>query len=1063
MKRLLVFLLLIGIFPAWRAAEAQQAAEPPPGYQPRFEHLTVDDGLLSAEVLALVQDQAGFMWIGTQDGLNRYDGRNLVAYRHKNDDPTSISGNYILALALSRDGHLWIGTDPTGLNELDPSTGVFTAYRHDPANPDSLSNDSVWAVYEDSQGMVWVGTRNGLNRFDRQTGRFKAYLPDAANPRALSHPWVLRIYQDRAGVVWVATRAGLNRYDPASDDFTVYLPDEADPAAMRPNLGVWDVYEDSQKVLWLATRGGGLQTLDRATGAFSAYQHNPADPTSLSDNNVWKVYEDQHGNLWVGTEKGGINRFNRASGQFTAYRHDPNDPLSLLHNDIFWLTEDRSGVLWAASRRGGVSRFSPAMQRFAYFRNIPGADLSLNVNYVSGIIPQADGVLWVGTQGGGLNRLDRQKRTSAYFRYDAENPNSLPNDSIYDMYLAPDDTLWIATEGGGLSHFDPSTAAFTNYRNEPDQEKIFLTNYITDIEPAGAGRLWVGTLGYGLELFDPATGQATHFVPNADDPTALSEGTINALATDGDGRLWIGTARGGANRYNPVSGVFERFTHDASQDDANQILDNTVNDIYISPAGFVWFANIGGLSRYDPATDTFRHFTESNGLPDATIYSIQPDLAGNLWLGTGKGLVRLGVQDESIFTYDLAHGIQSNKFNIYAAASAPDGEMFLGGPGGLTAFYPRQLTASTYQPPIVLTSISSSHAASTAVQPVHLPKTYSFVYLDNLRLELSFAALDYLLPAKVQYQYRLEGFDDDWSKLGGPAQAAYTALPPGRYTFWARAINQDGALGQAVPLAYITILPAWWQTLWFRTLQVFLVMLLVLALVWLRTYAVQKQNRILERNVAERTSQLAAVNHNLQLEIARRESIQSELERQARTDSLTGIYNRRYFYELATVEFARASRYQRALSVLMLDLDHFKCSNDSYGHSVGDRVLITLARLMRENLRSADIYGRYGGEEFIILMPETDLAHAMRVAERLRCCVEEQSIIDENGGEVVMTVSTGVVDLSLCPTCHNLDVLIDLADRSLYKAKQLGRNRVETIQPLDSFSADARVDSDPSI
>lgn len=1022
----------------------------------RFDRLTVEDGLSNATVLAALQDREGFMWFATGDGLDRYDGNTMTVFRYDETNPYSISGNSIYALLETKDGTLWIGTDPGGLNRYNRETSRFTAFKNDKTNPASLSDNGVWSLFEDSRGTLWVGTRNGLNAMDRTNGTFKAYL--AGNI-------IYRIIEDRSGMLWVGTREGLFRLDPATGETQQYRNDPDDPNSLSSNR-VWGLCIDSRGVFWVATRGGGINRFDPKTEKFAAYQNNPDDPNSLSDNNTWNIYEDRSGTLWVATERGGLNRFEREQETFVDYQHNPNDPFSLSHNDVYGLFEDRSGVLWITSRRGGVNRLYPALQRFNYYRHIPEVT-SLKVNNIGGIWESPDGLLWVGTVGGGLNRINRQTGEVKTYLNDAKNPVSISGNDIYTLYQDAGGMLWIGLQGAGLSRLDPETEQFTSFKTRLDNPKSIASNYITAILSAGDGQLWLGTLGYGLDLFDPVASEAVNFKHDASNTNSLGEDTIYNLAADPSGKIWIATGRAGADLFDPQTKTFTHYTHDASN--TQTIIDNTVNAIYPAKDA-VWMGTSGGLSRLNRTSGLFRNYTLKDGLPNNTIYGILPDDQGNIWLSTGKGLSRFDPKTGTFRNFDPIDGLQSNQFNLFSYHRGPTGELFFGGPNGLNSFFPAAVQDNSYLPQVIFTGFQLFNQPVNPGSP-ELPRSLNQLESLTLRYDQSvftfeFASDNYQAGRKNLFQYKMEGFDKDWSPPSTRRQAFYTNLDPGVYTFMVRAANNDGLWNNAQPRTLkLTIEPPWWRTSWFYGLMIISAILLVFFAVQARINGVQRRNRELEQHVFERTSELRSTNQQLRDEIELREKIQHQLETAnarlqnqieeitalrddlrelAVRDVLTGLYNRRYLEEQLALDVIKSQQSGQPISVLMLDIDHFKAFNDTHGHKAGDVVLQTLGRLLSTQVRQSDVACRYGGEEFVIIMPNTHLEDAHHRAEGLRHAFEKSRIQHETT-TLSATLSIGVATYP----DHGLsyEELLDHADHALYQAKASGRNCVMTYKP----------------
>ncbi len=1055
---LLAASLAVGLFlPTTGKALLSPAASPVFQYEPdaRFEQLKVEDGLPSGTVLGVLQDQQGFIWFATADGLARYDGYQFKTFRHDPQNPNSLSHNNTFALIETRDGLIWVGTDPGGLNIYNPKTDTFQAYRHDPQDPNSLPDDSVWALLEARDGSLWVGTRGGLGRFDRETGLFKNYLHDPQNPRSLAWPVVQRLYQDRAGTIWVATRFGLQRYDPLTDDFTIFQNDPADPKSIAAS-NVWAMLEDAQGNFWVGTRGGGLNRMDRQTGAFTAYRYDPG-PGRLSDDRIWSIYEDSAGRLWISTENGGLNLFDHASGTFTAFRHNPNDPFSLSADDIFAIYEDRSGVLWVTGRGGsGVNLLYPALQRFGWHRQIPQSPVSLSNGNVFAILPEGE-TLWVGTFGGGLNRIDRKTGAVQAYLNDPGKPASLSNDKVYAIFRDVDGTLWVATSGGGLNRFDETSGVFSAYRLIPDDPTTLPTNFITTIEQAGKNHLWVGTLGLGLVLFDTESGKVVRLYQNdPNDPASLGEDTIYDLVTDWQGMVWAATARGGLNRLDPGAGQFTRFRHDPAN--PNSISSDSVNHLYLDEAnGILWAGTSGGLNRLEISTGRWKNYTTRQGLPGDTVVGIQPDGAGGLWVSTTHGLSRFDAVLGTFRNYDARDGLQGNQYNIASTARASDGEVFFGGPNGVNFFHTGDIFDNLHEPQVILTGLELFNLpvevdGEILTQPIEYTPSITFRH-DQSVFTIEFTGLSYQNASRNLYRYQMEGFDKEWSPPKTIRRATYTNLSPGTYNFVVYAANNDGQWNRTPAQLQIIILPPWWQTWWFRGLAILGLTGLVIGGVHWRTRQIRRLNAELEKRVLERTielreeilrrqaaqGQLRETNDALQAKLNEIIELQVKLREQAIRDALTGLFNRHYLTDVMSGELSRAQRGNYPVTFMLIDLDHFKEINDKYGHHAGDVVLATAGKMLLEHIRQGDYAFRYGGEEFLVILPGTAPHDALRRAEQLRA--DFIALKTEAEGKVIdVTASIGVAVYPI--DGEKTEDILHYVDAALYQAKGKGRDKV---------------------
>ena len=780
-----------------------------------FEHITTEQGLSQNSVNCIFQDRTGFLWIGTQDGLHKYDGYRFTVYRHDPDDPNGLSNNLVHAIYEDQAGMLWVGTDGGGLNRFDRATETFTHFTNDPGNTASLSSDQVTSIYEDRTGMLWVGTRDGLNRFDRETASFAPFTRDfdhPDNPPVSNNITVRSIYEDDAGVLWIGSEiGGLYRLDRRAGTIKVYRNDPDDPNNLGSNH-VTSIHEDHRGTLWIGTTDAGLKAFDRATETVTHYRHDPRDASSLSNDYVQSVYEDRAGVLWVGTEGGGLNRFDRATGAFAHYTHRRDDPRSLSSNRVTSIYEDRSGVLWIGTYGGGLNKYHRGRGRFALYRHDPNDANSLNDYSVHSIFEDRAGVLWVGTWHGGLTRFDRAANRFTHY---VEGIDSLWHYSVRSIYEDAQGVLWIGTGGLGLYQFDRARAAFTPYL--PAAEDTRPWRSIWRIYEDHEGTLWIGA-NRGLARIDPATNRITrygHDPENSNNPRNLSHNQVRAIGEDRSGALWVGT-RDGLNRFDRETETFVRYRHVPG--DPGSLSDNDILSIYADKAGTLWIGTQRGLNKLvagpgqtPDAPAVFRQYGIADGLPNAVIYGILEDDDGRLWLSTNQGLSQFDPETETFRNYDVSDGLQSQEFNRRAYHKSRRGELFFGGINGLNAFFPDSIRLNLHVPPVVITAVrklDETVALGTAGVP-EITLSYADKYLS-----FEYAALDYANPSKHQYAYMLEGFDDDWIEAGTRRLVTYTNLDPGDYVFRVKGSNNDGIWNEEGASLRITIHPPWWRTGW---------------------------------------------------------------------------------------------------------------------------------------------------------------------------------------------------------------------------------------------------------
>ncbi len=792
-----------------------------------FERISLEQGLSQSVVTCIRQDRKGFMWFGTMDGLNKYDGYGFTVYKHDSQNDNSLSDNSITALYEDRFGMLWIGTRD-GLNRFDRLTERFTSYRHDPANPHSLSHNNISALGEDranAEGGLWIGTAGGgLNWLDRKTERFHHYQRDAAKPNSLSNNQVRAIHIDNTGVIWIGTAGGLNKLilektngqAQPSGQFTHYKHDPNNPNSLSHNL-ICAIHEDRRGHLWLTTFGGGLNKFDRSSGQFKRYMHDAKNANSLNHNTARPICEDPlRGTLWIGTS-GGLDEFDATTERFIHHQNDPANPNSLSNNDVWSVYEDRSGTLWAGTYGGGINKFSEAKEKFAHFKHEPSNPHGLGHNMIMSICEDRFGVLWVGTGGGGLFQYEAQQQKFLRYRHDPKNAASLSNDGVAAIYEDRAGTLWIGT-GEGLDRFDRTSKRFIHYRHDPADLHSLSSNGVSVIHEDRAGTLWIGTGTGGLNRFDRATERFIRYQHDSSNPSSLSDNMIYAIFADAANELWIGTA-GGLNKFDRVGKRFIRYQHDHAN--PKSLSNNRVFSIYADQhdSNTLWIGTWGGgLDRFDNRTGEFTHFTEKDGLPNGMIYGILGDEAGNLWLSTNSGLSRLDPRAKTFRNYDVDDGLQSNEFNQGAYFKNKNGEMFFGGIAGFNRFHPPHIDDNPHPPPIVLTAFKKFDRLAKLDTAITDITRLKLSHRDNF-FSFAFAALDYTNPAKNQYAYKLEGFDDDWIYCGTRRYASYTNLDGGTYTFRVKGANSDGVWSEQGIAVQIIVSPPFWKTWWFVSLS----------------------------------------------------------------------------------------------------------------------------------------------------------------------------------------------------------------------------------------------------
>lgn len=825
---------------------------------PRFDHLGLEQGLSQNSVHVIFQDSAGFLWFGTEDGLNRYDGYTFKTFKPEPDSPNSLSDRWITAMVEDREGYLWTGTRQGGLNRYDPRTETFTVFRHERENPASLGDDHINVLYLDRSDNLWIGTEQGLELFDRKSGGFKRYTYNPLTPDGLTGKSVTAILQDSRGRYWIGTSSGgLNQFNPQNGMFTAYQNNPADATSVS-NDHITAILDAGDSTLWVGT-WFGLNRFDPASGKFQRFIHSDNDPQSIAGSRVNALYLDSTGNLWVGTSSG-LDRLSRAGGRFIHYVNDPAFLQSLSNNFILSIYEDRSGVLWFGTYGGGVNKYDRLRDNFAYYRHVPSDPNSLSGNLIFPIHVDSQGYAWAGTFGAGLNRLTWSTGQVIRYQHDERRPASIASNILYAIDEDQDGMLWIGT-ANGLDRFDRRTSRFTHYQRDPQNPASLSANTVQEVFVDSANNVWVGTVA-GLDLLDRVSGTFHHYAPRVGDPSSLSGSSVSVIYEDRDGYLWVGTSENGLNRFDRAAQMFRQYHADPT--DKKSLSNESILDVYQDSQGRLWIGtNGGGLNLFDPATETFTYFLEKDGLPNGVVYGILEDDLGYLWLSTNFGISRFDPQNKTFRNFDAGDGLQSNQFNAAAFAKGREGEFYFGGVNGLTVFHPLSVLDNPYPPQVALTSLTQDGQPLTLNASV---STLSSVVLEwpHNSLEFEFAALNYNQPGKNQYAYYLEGFDPGWQYIGMKRNGRYTNLPGGEYTLHLKAANSGGVWSETPLSIAVKVIPPFWQTAWFRLFLVFALAGVVALGIGLRTRAIQDRNRQLERLVRERTSALEKRNQEIQ-------------------------------------------------------------------------------------------------------------------------------------------------------------------------------------------------------
>ncbi|WP_263350304.1 two-component regulator propeller domain-containing protein [Acidicapsa acidisoli] len=794
----------------------------------RFTRLSTDEGLSQTKVSQVVQDDQGFIWFGTQFGLNRYDGYNFKLFVHDPRNLNSLSGVYISALFKDRNGALWVGCDQF-LNKFNREAETFTRY----------PVPSVTSITQDRAGILWLATARGMYSLDPATGTIRRYSHNPNDPSSLSSDFIKLASEDKEGRLWVAAGAYLDEFDRRTGKVTRQIP------IVKAPMG-FGFYEDRFGVFWIFHDSpNALSVFDRKTNTLTNYSLSDLESPNTAITVVMDMTEDRNGTVWLATHRAGLLKFDREHERFIRYRNKPDDPTSLPQNDVQNLFADREGSVWAGLGRMGVVHFATNPMAFKKIPQLVGPEGTAEP-FVGAIYEDPQGILWIGTPDA-LNSIDRKTGTLTSYRRTA---SPAVTTDVIAIHEDRSGNLWAGTYGHGLLRLDQRTGQFHAYVHNPADPSSLSNDVVPRLLVDHSGTLWAAT-NDGLNRFDEATGHFTVFKLDSQKRIV----SYLELVEDQKGALWLGTDSSGLQRFDPATGQFTKYEHDI--DRPGTLSDNRVNSVHFDRSGTMWVGTQNGLDKFDSKTGTFTAYTRRDGLPANAVGCVLEDDHGNLWMSTSNGIARFDRQSASVRSYSVAEGLPGPDLSGWGACyKTRSGEMFFGGFNGATYFDPDRVVDASYTPSVVLTEFRLSGSPVEIGGGSPLSKSIT----DTTRLTLSheqrifslaFSALSYFSPGTNRYRYKLEGLDPTWREVGSNERlATYTTLPVGEYTFRVQGATSRGNWSEPGAAVIIRILPAWWSTWWFRALCMAISLALLAGIYHRRIQQVSRQEKHL-RDVVE--------------------------------------------------------------------------------------------------------------------------------------------------------------------------------------------------------------------
>lgn len=990
----LIGLLLLLCMPV----HAQSSDPWTPFDAPWFDRVGIPDGLPHSITTSVAQDRSGLIWIGTMGGLVRYDGYRLQVFGAGSHTASGLPDAYVRSLLALPDGSLLIGTNAGGLTRFDPADNSFHAY---PVGAGGLSDRKVYALADDRAGGVWIATEDGLNHLDLRSGAIRRIdTGPAAAARNFS------VLQDRNGDLWLGNNAGLLVRRAGTDAFVRPTPSDTTAATVLADQA-WAIMQDREGRLWVGSVQAGAAYCDtdgswHGVPGFSGYPNGTRHPT------VRGFLQNRAGKVWIATDGSGVLEYAPGDIGVRKIDHDPAVPSSLPGDSVRALLQDRSGNIWAATDLG-IARNNPQARTAFALLPSPLEQNALSDTNVHSIFVDTQGRIWLGLGAGHIDVIDLAAGRMHHLHLDG----SQAFGEVRSLTEAADGSIWAGALG--LARIDPDTLAIQDSVLPVLHDKPVLS-----LHPDGS-RLVIGTYD-GIYRYDIAARTLDHIGHLPGDPASLASDTVRQIARVGDD-WWYGTSRGISIAHgDSIPASFTHLRH--RSDDPASLPQDFIGSITRDLKGRVWVSTFGGLAVRDPHAGTparFQTIGLAQGLSSDKVNTAVVDDRGQLWTSLSNGVARVDTDTHAVANLGTRDGLRIASYVNVAAARAPGGELLFGGLGGLTVIRPHWQPPSSASAPLAITNAIVN---GVALPFGKLPVNGAAIHLDqgNHNLRVDFALLDYQAPMETAYSYRMDGLDEEWVSLpkGSLPSAIYTNLPHGSYRLRLRASTRGMQPHIIEADLDVVVKPRWYETVYSRAIAALLLLALIATLVHLRTLYLGRRAAHLQQQIDERTRDLLAANQRL-----------DEL---ASTDGLTGVYNRRRFLELAQDERERAR--DGTACIALFDLDRFKLINDTHGHLAGDAVIRGAIEVIRQHCRQDDLIGRYGGEEFVLCLPDTSLAHAQETAERI-CTTLAGTAVTYAGRLIRVTVSVGVAELR---PGESIEQWLSRADRALYEAKRSGRN-----------------------
>jgi len=783
------------------------------------EYTKLYPGISQNDINCILQDKPGFLWLGTWDGLNKYNGYKFSVFRPDLFKPeNSITHRSVNALFEDKSGFIWIGTDQ-GLNKYNRKNSLFTHYRSSQNNQNFLINDSITSITQDKIGNIWVGTKGGVFIIDKNDKIHKKNINGNKSKQYLANQ-INFVYCDNKGLIWIGSSCTLHIFDPGKNSFLV--PKCLYSLLVNSNLSFNCLTNDKSNNYWLGT-DDGIICFNLTKGIIKHYKSTSYINNLTGQNQINCIELDIDGLIWAGTNGFGITIIDPANMKIVTNTFSFLKDLE--HYYIKSIYSDRNGILWIGSTWQGLIKFDRNAYYFTHYIKKEHDNSGLNSSLVWAFYEdKSTGLIWIATNNG-INIFNPKTEKFQYIKANPENKNSLSGNLIRDIIKDSKGIFWISTFGFGLNSYDPIAKKFTHYLHSTTNKNSISCDYVWKTYEDKFGQLWIGT-DCGLNLFDRKNKVFKHYYNNVKDNKSLTSNSVFSIYEDSKGNLWFSTYNG-LNLYNRKQDNFSVLKHLPGQ---NSLSISSVFSVFEDKNGILWIGTFGGgLNMYDPRTKVFWAFTEKNGLANNIVYRILEDNNGYLWLSTNHGISRFDPRLQSFVNYGVNDGVQSFEFNHNAALKSSDGSFYFGGMNGFNRFFPENVIINKNKPSVVISSFSILNVE----QNIELADGDTLIlnFKENF-VRFEFSGLDFSNPVKNRYKYVLKNFQKKWTVVDAEHRIAeFTKLPAGTYVFTVIASNNDGIWNNRGIHIYLIVKPPWWQTWWFITFCILMFLLTIYLIV----------------------------------------------------------------------------------------------------------------------------------------------------------------------------------------------------------------------------------------